>query len=108
MLPADLLAGRAGRAEAAARRDQPDRRLYETGRHRGVRYPRCRRGAAGRWRVVADAGNADIARYSLLARRSRTRAGAARARAHQDVLPAARFSRPIEDGPGLGRGIAAG
>ena len=48
VLSADLLAGGARRAEAAARRHQPHRRLHETGRHRAVRYPRRHRGAAGR------------------------------------------------------------
>ena len=58
VLPADLLADRAGRAEAAAGCHQPHRRLHETGRHGAVRHPRRHRGAAGRERRVADAGHA--------------------------------------------------
>ena len=107
VLPADLLADRAGRAEAAAGRHQPHRRLHETGRHRAVRHPRRHRGAAGRERRVADAGHADAAQHSLLARRARTRAGAARARADQDVLSAARLPRPLQHRPDLGRDPAA-
>ena len=56
-----------GAAEAAAGRHQPHRRLHETGRHRGVRYPRCHRGAARESRRIADAGHAGVAQYSLLA-----------------------------------------
>jgi hypothetical protein len=48
-----------------------------------------------------------LARYPFLARRARTRAGAARTRADQDVLSAARFSRPVRHRPDLGRGLAA-
>ena len=107
VLSADLLADRAGRAEAAAGRHQPYRRLHETGRHGAVRHPRRHRGAARRERRVADAGHAHLARNSFLPRRARTRAGAARARADQDVLPAARFPRPLQLGPDLGRDPAA-
>src|SRR6266436_4476937 len=67
LLSADLLARYAGSPEAAARRHQPYRRLHETGRHRGVRYPRCDRGAARRRRRIANAGNAGFAQYPLLA-----------------------------------------
>ena len=45
---ADLLAGGAGRAKAAAGRHQPDRRLHEAGRHGDVRYPRRHRSATRR------------------------------------------------------------
>ena len=107
VLPADLLADRAGRAEAAAGRHQPHRRLHETGRHGAVRHPRRHRGAAGRERRVTDAGDANAARNSFLPRCARARAGAARARADQDVLPAARFPRPLHLGPDLGRDAAA-
>ena len=107
VLSADLLAGGAGRAEAAAGCHQPHRRLHETGRHGAVRYPRRHRGAARRERRGADAGHAHLARNSLLPRRARTGAGAARARADQDVLPAARFPRPLQLGPDLGRDPAA-
>ena len=48
-----------------------------------------------------------LARHPFLARRARTRAGAARSRVDQDVLPAARFSRPVHFGPDLGRSVAA-
>ena len=41
-------------------------------------------------------GMQTLARNSLLPRRARTRAGAARARADQDVLSAARFPRPLQ------------
>ena len=58
-------------------------------------------------RRIADAGHAGAAQYSVLARRSRTRAGAARARADQDLLSAARFPRPLQLGPDLGRDPAA-
>ena len=44
-----------GAAKPTQDAHQPDRRLHETGRHRGVRYPRRHRGAAGRRRRVADA-----------------------------------------------------
>ena len=71
VLSADLLAGGARRAEAAAGRHQPHRRLHETGRHRAVRHPRCHRGAAGRRRRLADAGHAGLARHPFLARHSR-------------------------------------
>ena len=107
VLPADLLAGVAGRCEAAAGRHQPHRRLHEAGRHRAVRHPRRHRGAAGSQRRIADAGHAGVARHSLLARRSRTRAGAARARADQDLLSAARLSRPLQLRRDLGRDLAA-
>ena len=52
-------------------------------------------------------GMRTLARNSLLARRARARAGAARARADQDVLSAARFPRPLQLGPDLGRDAAA-
>ena len=42
----------------------------------------------------------------VLARHSRTRAGAARSRADQDVLPAAGLPRPLQSRPALGRGVA--
>ena len=58
VLSADLLADRAGRAEAAAGRHQPHRRLHEAGRHGAVRHPRRHRGAARRERRGADAGHA--------------------------------------------------
>ena len=61
----------------------------------------------GAERRVADAGHAGAARHPLLARHSRARAGAARSRADQDVLPAARLPRPLQLGPALGRGPAA-
>ena len=57
--------------------------------------------------AIADAGHAGAAQHPLLARHSRARAGAARARADQDVLPAARFPRPLHLGPDLGRDAAA-
>ena len=46
VLPADLLAGRAGRGEALARGARPHRRLHEERRHRAVRHPRRHHGAA--------------------------------------------------------------
>ena len=61
VLSADLLAGGAGHAEAAAGCHQPYRRLHETGRHGAVRHPRRDRGAARRERRVADAGHAHLA-----------------------------------------------
>ncbi|MGY4425808.1 hypothetical protein ACVWY2_008257 [Bradyrhizobium sp. JR6.1] len=107
VLPPDLLADRAGRAEAGAGRHQQDRRLYEAGRHGDLRHPRRRRGAAGRQWRVADAGYADAARIAVDPRRARARAGAARACADQDILSAARLPRPLQHGPDLGRGAAA-
>ena len=96
-----------GAPKPSQRRDRPHRRLHETGRHGAVRYPRRHRGAAGRKRRVADARHAGAAQYPVIARRSRTRAGAARARTDQDVLPVARLSRPVRHGPDLGRDPAA-
>ncbi len=52
-------------------------------------------------------GMRTLARNSLLPRRAGTGAGAARARADQDVLPAARLPRPLQLGPDLGRDPAA-
>ena len=46
VLSADLLADRARRAAALRGRAQAHRHLHEGRRHRVVRYPRCRRGAA--------------------------------------------------------------
>ncbi len=63
-------------------------------------------GPGDEWRR-ADAGHADAARPALLARRAGARAGAARARADQDLLSPARLPRPLHDGPDLGRGAAA-
>ena len=47
-----------------------------------------------------------LARHPLLARHSRARAGAARPRADQDLLPAERLSRPLQLRSALGRGAA--
>ena len=52
-------------------------------------------------------GMQTLARASVFARHSRTRTGAARSRADQDVLSAARFPRPLHHRADLGRGAAA-
>ena len=52
-------------------------------------------------------GMQTLAQHPVLARRARARAGAARARADQDVLSAARLSRPLQHRPDLGRDAAA-
>ena len=106
VLPADLLADRARFAKTAAGRHQPHRRLHEAGRHGAVRHPRRRGGAARTGRRIADPGHADLAKYSLVPRRARARASAARARADQNVLPAARFSGPLQFRTDMGRDFA--
>ena len=53
-------------------------------------------------------GHGGAALDPVFARHPRTRAGAARSRADQDVLPAARLPRPLHQRPALGRGAAGG
>ena len=106
LLSADLLADRAERAEAFARGAGTHRRLHEAGRHGAVRHPRRDRGAARPRRRDPLARHAGAAQHPLLARHSRARAGAARSRADQDVLPAEGLPRPLRHRPALGRGDA--
>ena len=106
LLPADLLADRAERAEALARGARAHRRLHEARRHRAVRHARRGRGAARARRRDPRSRHAGAAHHPVLARHSRTRAGAARPRADQDVLPAERLPRPLQFRPALGRGAA--
>ena len=57
---------------------------------------------------MQGARHGGAARDPVLARHSRARAGAARSRADQDLLPAARLPRPLHQRPALGRGAAGG
>ena len=104
LLSADLLADLADRAEAVAGRARTHRCLHEARRHRCVRHPRRDRRAAGRRDARPRHGGAAV--DPGLARHPRTRAGAARPRAHQNLLPAARLPRPLHQRPALGRSDA--
>ncbi len=85
---------------------QASRHLHEGRRHGAVRYPRRRRRSARPGRRNQQPRHGRAAHHPRLARHSGARAGAARPRADQDILPAARLPRPLQHRPALGRGAA--
>ena len=92
----------AGAGAALAARRRAHQPLSRNRRHDPVRHPRRRRRDAGtvrQRRVVAGAAAPAGRRDQDPA----AGAGAARPRADQVVLPAARVSRPLEQRPGVGR-----